>query len=204
MVTMSQKVLLTTKSKLIAAGIVMLCWLLLFFVLVIRPQMDNLHSLKAQVEQQEASVASLEAYSQEHPDMDRYLNELDNKALLITNLLPDHLDISSFLLLLDQSAQKTGVQLISVKPGKTVSQKGRNETSVELIIHSNYKDMLAFFYELNNLPRFTNLISVSTDLRQQGILETKLNVAIYSLSDTMNSSKPENKPSNNQETTEKK
>lgn len=194
MVTMS-KVSLATKSKLIAAGIVMLCWLLLFFVIIIRPQMDNLHSLTAQVERQQTAVTALEAYSQEHPDMDKYLGELDNKAMLMTNLLPDHLDISSFLLLLDQSAQKTGVQLVSVKPGKTVSQKGRSETSVELVIHSDYKAMLAFFSELNNLPRFTNLVSVSTDLRQQGVLETKLIVAIYSLSDTMDSSQPGDKSS---------
>lgn len=181
---------LSVKNKIAGATAILAAFVVIFIMMVILPQRERMAELTLTLQQEEQVVKQLEDYSRKHPDLEQYVAELDAKEVQLGNLLPESARVSDVLVELDRETRTAGLELVSVKPGEMINQKGYRALPMELVVHGDFHNILDFVTKMDNLSRFTNVLSISTDLHDQ-ILETKLIIATYILGEAPNQKKTE-------------
>ena len=170
---------LPIQYRLLLAGMAILSGLLLFYVLLLGPQAVRLGELRAQYNIETRRVQVIEAFALANPEADKYLAELDQRVAQVNKMLPNDLDMSECLRQIEMAAKTGGVQLLQVKPSLAVNKKGYREAPVEIIIKGTFWETLKFLKTLEDGPRFNSVTSLAVH-SDQGMLECKLVVAIYS------------------------
>lgn len=168
--------------------------ILLFYFLWLVPQTQRIGDLSNQVGFEKQRNGQIESFALAHPNSDEYLLEVDQKVFTVNQLLPNELDVSDFLVQLNQTAITSGVRLVQIKPAQPVNKSGYREIPVEILIRGSYFQTLNFLTKFDNVPRFAMINNISTQSRQN-ILESKLSVSIYcyGVTQTQNSAGPAHK-----------
>lgn len=149
-----------------------------FFVFVFLPQREEVQTLTIQLEAKQNTTQVLEAYIAQHPDLDQYSIELEQKFADVSARLPNTLDMSSFLVQLDRAAKDSKVMIMSVKPAVAQPKSGYQEYPIELTVQGSYKTILTFLTNLNKLTRYTLVNDVAADAKLN-MLEIKVGVSIF-------------------------
>ncbi|MDF2634698.1 MAG: Pilus assembly protein PilO [Pelosinus sp.] len=152
-------------------------WLVFSFFL--QPQKDQLAQLTAQYHTERQQVKIIEDFLQVHPHPEKYIVELDKKILYIDAMLPDHPEISTFLLQVEQLSRECGLQLNYLKPINTTNKEGYREYEIEISVMGSFIQSMNFLNQFENKSRFTNVTTIAM-LANKDKLETKLSAKIYS------------------------
>lgn len=171
---------LEIKQKLILLGVVSLLAVGLTTLLLILPQLERLEQARAQYQQELRQVQVVEAFVRTHPDTDRYLAELDQKAAALSRGLPENVALGDYLAQLETVANISGVKLVQVKPSPPADKGGYQEIQLAVTVKGGFFQLLNFVKVLDGGPRFCAITKVSVQ-SQQGGLESQLAVNIYSL-----------------------
>lgn len=148
--------------------------------LVFLPQWRRLEQINAEYRRELQQVQVVEAFVRDHPDIDQYLIQLDQRQAAINKMLPEKPAISDYLAQLEAAAKLSGVKLVQVKPAKTVDKKSYQETPLEVVTNGTFFQTLNFVKTLDEGQRLTIINNISLHERQ-GTLENKLAVKIFSI-----------------------
>ena len=169
------------KSKhilvLYSLGLFAVIWV--FGLLVYLPQAARNNELRAQLEERRQQVSLVEKFALAHPEADKYLAELDQRQIMLDKMLPNNPNLSDFILQVERGARESGVQVSQLKPAVSVNKEGYREIPVEILIKGNFFQTAAFIKKLEDGQRFMLVQNLSM-LSKQGIIDSKLNISIYS------------------------
>lgn len=175
---------LAATYKFLFFAVFMLSLILVFYLQVLLPQGLRITELKSARMELEQKNAIVQDFSQRQPDTNKYLLEIDKKAIWVDGMLPNSVDLGSFLTQLEQVAKASGVQLSEIKPSQSISKPNYQTISVEVNIRGTFAQILSFLQRLDNIKRFTIVNSIGVK-SQQGMLGGRLTVVIYSFSETV-------------------
>lgn len=165
------------KVGLFGIGTVVVTYLAYIFLLL--PEWTRIDELTAQYNTELQQVKVIEAFAQAHPAPEQHIIELDSKIMQADKMLPDNLEISSFLIEVEQLSRECGVQLSYLKPTKTVNKEGYREIEVELAINGSFSQIMNFLSKTENGSRFISVTNIGIQLGKSG-LDSKLLAKIYS------------------------
>jgi type IV pilus assembly protein PilO len=158
-------------------GLAAVVWI--FVMLVYLPQTVRNNELRAQLQLQQQQVKNIESFALAHPEADKYLAELDRRQIVADKMLPNHPELSEFVMQVERSAREAGVQVLQLKPSVPASRQGYREIPIEILIKGNFFQTANFLKKMEDGSRFT-LVQNLTMHSRQGIIESKLNLAIFS------------------------
>lgn len=150
----------------------------LFSSFFLVPQETRMAALDGQWTNERQQVEKVESFLLAHPDLDRYLAELDATLARTDRLLPINVDISKFIAQLEKDARETGVRLNTVKPSPLVPRQGYRELPVEITFDGKFYPTMAFIKRLEDGDRFASATGIVIQ-QQKEVLQTKLNLVIY-------------------------
>lgn len=159
-------------------GVIFLSTTVYTFVYV--PRQQKLLNLTATVTEKETSIISIENFMNEHPDMPAYEQELQKKDDFLAQMLPNNMELSSFLSEVEKLAVTSQVTLVQIKPNKLISKGTYQEIPVLLEFQGNYFQILHFLRQIEAAHRFNTGSHLSIQ-KQDDVLVCKLLLSIYSL-----------------------
>lgn len=169
---------LLIRRRVLAGLVIYFFSLYLFFTVFWHPQQERIAGLRAKVAATRQEVLLIESHGIAHPDGRQYLAELDKKLLFINQILPNEPAIAEFLVLTEQAAQLSSVQIADIVPNQTNFKSGYREISVTMTIKGNYFQMLDFFYRLEGMQRFSSAAALAVQVKS-GLIEGKITARVY-------------------------
>ncbi|MDR1702938.1 MAG: type 4a pilus biogenesis protein PilO [Sporomusaceae bacterium] len=156
------------------------------FLLV--PQAESKKLLAEKYAQQERQAQEVTSFFAQHPDYEQYTLKLDEKWETAQRMLPEQLEVSEFLLEIENTAKMAEVTVLDIKPLPKISRAGYAETSFEIIVRGNFEAMLDFAQSLESFERFiaVSAATIALSSAQEADkpvpeLESKILLVIYSL-----------------------
>lgn len=147
---------------------------------VIMPQMEDVARLQNQYESERQRVQILETFALNHPDINKYVKELNAKAEAVDKSLPNDLEVARFLVEIESVSKAAGgVQLAQIKPAQAINKNGYREIPIEILVRGTFTQMLNFLKKLEETQRFHSIANMSIQ-SQKNILESKITVLIFS------------------------
>lgn len=156
------------------SAIILPCYWLIFL-----PRQAHIAKLTEQYHHTKRDIEVAESFAMSHPDIERYLLDLDNKITLVNKMMPNDADIGNFLVYIENTSKASGLELVQLQPGVAINKNGYREIPVEILVKGNYFQTLQFLSKLESLPRFSAVNNVLIQARS-GVLENKLSIVIYS------------------------
>ncbi len=150
-----------------------------FYWQVLLPQLQKLAETEKRCLALEARNVQVADFAGSKPDAGRFLAELERQSTLVKNLLPDELNAAAFLLKLDELADVSKVELLTVRPGAVGSKNGYCEMLLEVKAKGNYYQLLEFLRLLEGATRFV-AIDKGTVQSQGEMLKIEFALHIYS------------------------
>lgn len=165
------------------AGTVTL-WLLFYFVLH-RPLVDAAAEYRQQAGQAAAEVTSLVNFRNEHLQLQEYAQELGRRELRARHALPEDMAQGEFLVALERLAIRSQLRILSVSPGKVISQGESICLPLRLEVVGDYFSLLKFLQGLQQGERLVIVknIAVKSDKDKKSPLAAELGINIFAVSD---------------------
>ncbi len=152
---------------------------LFFWRFVLLPQEEEIARLENLCREAEERNRRITVFSGQHPDAERYLQELEQRQNAVLNLLPEQTEVAVFMLELERLAEESKVRLSHVKPEMPLNKKGYLDIALEVQVRGDYFSLLDFLRRVEGANRFTAIDKAAVQM-QNGVLMTKLVVHIYS------------------------
>ncbi|WP_346354478.1 type 4a pilus biogenesis protein PilO [Azotosporobacter soli] len=152
---------------------------LFFWHVVLLPQDEEILLLENRCREEEERNRRITVFSGQHPDSERYLQELEQRQSVLMNLLPEQTEVAVFMLELERLAGESKVRLSNVKPGMPLNKNGYLDIALEVQVRGDYFSLLDFLRRVEGANRFTAIDKAAVQM-QSGLLMTKLMVHIYS------------------------
>lgn len=176
--TLDKYLTLKRKIVLFAVGALLAVWVV--SLLVFLPQRTRLAELDAMYQAERRQVEIIEAHILAHPDAARHMAELDARRAVVDRLLPESPGVGDFLVAVERAARAGGVQLLHVRPGPAAAKSGYQETPLEVLVRGDFFKTVAFLRQMEDGPRFSAVNGLTMSVKN-GVLESKLNVVIFSV-----------------------
>jgi Tfp pilus assembly protein PilO len=168
------------KLRIILLAIIALLTVWSLTVLVFLPQRDRLTAMRAQCRRELQEVRCVEVFTLEHPDVEAYLTELDQKGLFLDKMLPAAANLEDYLAELETAARQSGVRLGQVQTAPWADNGHYQELRLEVSIQGSFYQMLHFLKQLEEGPRFS-MVSGAVLHASPGTMDGKLDIRIFSL-----------------------
>lgn len=141
-------------------------------------QGEQMLSFKNTILTEKGKILQIETFIADYPDISKYEQEIQNKIDLLNMKLPNNDSMAEFLIVLENTAKKTGVRISNIKPNPPANKDNIAEYSIELVLHGNYFQMLEFLKTMEDIPRF-NVINAVTVQGKDGALSTRVILSIF-------------------------
>lgn len=152
---------------------------MLFYTYVYQQQQQCLAQANTDLQMTKQKIQVLEGFLTQHPDLNQYEKELQDKSDLVNSKLPADKDISSFIIQVEESAKKSNVSLNRIKPLGEENKENYRNIKVEVEIVGDYFQTLEFLKSLEQLQRFNTVTDMSVQAKDE-ILDSKLSLLVYS------------------------
>jgi type IV pilus assembly protein PilO len=162
---------------LLVAGVITIILIFCFYIFL--PQRAYIDALNTQIQGRQQQLKVIESFVLNHPDVDQYIEELEQTLTQADCALPDQLNSSDFMVQIEQISKACGLQLLQIKPAPVVNQNGYRQIPLEINTRGTFFQTINFLTKLEGIPRFNAVTSIDMQLRQN-LLETKMIVVIYS------------------------
>ena len=138
------------------AGTMVVCLaiIVLFYDLILTFQLAKKEQVAAQLWLTKGKVAQVERFAAEHPDMERYLRNLDAEVIRVNKLLPERANVGETVAFLEDTAKASGVVCGAITTEKSVFKNGWTESRLVFKVLGDYLDLVEFTRKLEAAPRF--------------------------------------------------
>jgi type IV pilus assembly protein PilO len=160
----------------VTMGVTLLSYL--FYSGLIAPQRERIAELETQRASDLVKLQLVDDFSRQHPQLDAYLADLDQKILQTDGLLPSDPAVSAFVIQIQQAARDTSVEIFHIVPGVYLNKAGYYEIPVEVGVRGSFFKVVEFIQRCESLSRFTSIAMVAIQ-EKQGLLECKIPLVIY-------------------------
>lgn len=159
-----------------------------FFYLILIPGGDKLESLREEKSNLETQVLTLERKVRNLEVLEERLTELRATASLLEERLPEEKEISNLLLVIEDSALRSGVEVQSLQPQASGTQKEESsdkpqsdylEASFESKLISDYHGFLLFLNYLRQSPRLIQVKDFDLEEDENGNLLITMGLSTY-------------------------
>jgi len=157
-----------------------------FFYLILIPGGEKLESLREEEKNLEIQVATLERKVRNLEGLEKRLTELRSAASLLEERLPEEKEISNLLLVIEDSALRSGVEIQSLKPQPLETQKDSDkpqpdylEALFESNLMSDYHGFLLFLNYLRQSPRLIQVKNFNLEEDQDNNLKIAMKLSTY-------------------------
>lgn len=169
---------LEEKHIIALTGLGLVAAIYLFYAFIFVPQSSQIEQLSTQCQQEQQKVKQVEAFQDEHPDMEQYLHELDNKKMMADAMLPDDADMRGFLVQGETSARVGKLPLLTVKFEKVANMKGYREIPVDMGVAGDYFQTLNFIKSMEESTRFNSIKKIVMKM-DKGSIKTAISSSIF-------------------------
>ena len=157
-----------------------------FFYLVLIPGGERLERLKEEKRNMEDQVIVLERKVRNSEGLEKKLTELHVAASLLEERLPEEKEVSNLLLVIEDSALRSGVEVQSLKPQSLEVQENSDkpqsdylEVSFESDLVSDYYGFLLFLNYLRQSPRLIQVKNFNLEEDENGNLLIAMRFSTY-------------------------
>jgi len=159
-----------------------------FFYLVLIPGGEKLESLREEKRNLETQVITLERKVRNLERLEEKLTELRAAASLLGERLPEEKEVSNLLLVIEDSALRSGVEVQSLKPQplETQKEKDSNESQPDYLeapfesrFMSDYHGFLLFLNYLRQSPRLIQVKNFNLEENENGNLLVAMRLSTY-------------------------
>ncbi len=169
-------------KSLIILGMVLI-GLLLFFLLITLPQTRLLNGLKMQFKAEQKRLETERLQLLSIPEMKSEMSQLKSRYALLQKRLPDGEVTLEIIKQLTEELGRFNIKLISLVPGAgECPEEGINETTIEILMQSNYEAVGRYLEAVRNLPFLFRIKDIAIEREEaRGRLNVRLVLATYSL-----------------------
>ncbi|MBP2653913.1 MAG: Pilus assembly protein, PilO [Firmicutes bacterium] len=139
---------------LVGTTVICLASVVLFYNFILTKQLAKKGQAVGQLCLVNSKVATVERFAAEHPDKERYLQDLNAEVIRVNKLLPDRLNMGETVAFLEDTAKVTGVVCGAITTEKSVFNNGWTENRLVLKVLGDYSDLMEFARRLDAGPRF--------------------------------------------------
>ncbi|MDI3543521.1 MAG: type pilus assembly protein PilO [Candidatus Atribacteria bacterium] len=160
-----------------------------FFYLVLIPGGEKLESLREEKGNLQTQVLTLERKVRNLEVLEKRLTELRATASLLEERLPEEKEISNLLLVIEDSALRSGVEIQSLQPQASATQKEEKnsdksqpaylEAPFESKLMSDYHGFLLFLNYLRKSPRLIQVKDFDLEEDKNGNLLIAMGLSTY-------------------------
>lgn len=167
--------------KLYIGGFVFACGLfvLIFNICVLLPRVaQTMAESREQLCELQRQVTSITAFQRQHEDFEAHIAEINREYQLMEKLLPNDEAAVAFIQQLENHAEVSGLELISLRPGKVIKGDKYIEQPFEVGVRGEYASIMEFLKNLPQVTPYNKTESFSIKYSPQG-LECHINVSIF-------------------------
>lgn len=179
---------LSPRDRLIAVIAACVVGVLVLFFVLVYPQIGKLGPLDAQIAaaQSSAQAAKLKL-AQRQGFRDRAI-ENNAKWLRLMNQVPDNPDLASLIIELQDTAFKSGVQVVTVSPAQPANKGAFSAITVNIEILGSWTDTIDYMQALMNLDRGVRVVNLQTALTTAAGTEDVRDISLprYAVRSTLN------------------
>jgi len=157
-----------------------------FFYLVLIPGGEKLKSLREEKRNLEIQVATLERKVRNLEELEERLAELRAAASLLEERLPEEEEVSNLLLVIEDSALRSGVEVQSLRSQPLEAQKDSDEPQPDYLeapfegkLMSDYHGFLLFLNYLRQSPRLIQVKNFDLEEDENGNLLIAMKLSTY-------------------------
>ncbi|MDK2897328.1 MAG: type pilus assembly protein PilO [Candidatus Atribacteria bacterium] len=169
--------------------ILLLIWagiLIGFFCLVLIPGGERLENLREEKKSLEAQELVLDRKARNSEELEKRLTELRAAASLLEARLPEEKEIANLLLMVENSALRSGIEVQSLRPQPRATQKDSDksqpdylEASFEGKFMSDYYGFISFLNFLRQSPRLIQVKNFNLEEDKNGNLAIAVGLSTY-------------------------
>jgi Tfp pilus assembly protein PilO len=151
---------LTSGQKFIAVivGLVLLAALIVF--LLILPQATALGELREDVKQAESDVESARSLLAQRQAIKARSAETETRLLRLANQLPEHPELPTFIMELQDIVNESGLVFNEVVPDQPIENpEGYNEIVLELRVQGEWPDVVDLLQRIRRIVRQVRIVS---------------------------------------------
>ncbi len=162
--TKASQVLSVAKKPLVLIGaaglvVVMLVWLFAFFL----PQTHKLSSLETQKATLQQNVVLDQAKLQRVRQESHHVGQIQAIDSKLKGFVPTSEDLYTYIQTLSSAGNAAGVSISSLQPGTPVTATGTSYLAIPISadVKGTYNHLVTFMKAIYNLPRLTDINSIS-------------------------------------------
>ncbi len=169
---------LTKRERLMLQILALVSIVTLTGVYLYLPMLEDRNSLDSEIVRLAQSNSQLMAQARQEANMDAELATISGKLERLNAHLPQKKEIPQFIVLIEQAAATSKVQVRSLSLGDPVDQKTYAEISADMIATGDYIGLVRFIQQMEALPRSARVSAWSiTSGKQQ--LELAVTLSIF-------------------------
>lgn len=158
-----QKIIL---SVMLAGGVLGVFFFTHFIPFGYPNKSDEITVLKADYEKKSTELARARATVADLPRFEAEYDQLHERWSTAAELLPADRQLPALLRRITLSAQQTGVQFVSFRPGANRVQQYLTEVPLQISVKGGYHQVGSFLAELANMRRIITVANVSVKANQ--------------------------------------
>ena len=151
----------------------------LFWQFAMEPMQTRSTALAADIAMEQQRITIVENFALTNPDAAAHAALMAGKLAVNNRLLPAGADIGGVLVLMEEAARDSGVNISQIQPGKPVPKNTYQEIPIALTVKGSYYQLLDFTRRLEGAQRFA-AISLFHLQAKEGSLTGKITVNVYS------------------------
>lgn len=170
------------RNYILYIAICILLSMLLGFTLV-RSKMEELSTLKEDIEVKEIDLQSQENYFESLQTTSEELKKYESSLSKIDSALPKEFSLPEILNFVQTASSQSGLSLKVISPALTAylqKEKPTKITRLNLILAGNYNEFKTFLSLLENSSRLIEVENVSFIYPEEGSFNFNLTIAVYS------------------------
>ena len=149
----------TTDEEKLFALICALCVFLFvaFFYFVHIPLQEETQQLEREAKDLSAQIIAVENFANKHQDIKEYSAAISKRQEKADRALPDSLEQSTVISLLQHHALNQQIQLVSITPGQTKTEHELIMLPIQIKLNCNYFQFLDFLKAIQEDGRFLQI-----------------------------------------------
>lgn len=149
-----------------------------FFHSVYEPQQQNIVNQKMLQKEDQRKLILIKNFLNEHPNLASYEKEMDTKAAVVEMMLPETMQISTFIRSMETFAQKHKIFLAAMKPDIIKQQNEIRSVAFAMEFYGDYFSLVSFLQEIERMQPFVCIKKLSVQAEEHR-LNCKMVIETY-------------------------
>jgi len=158
---LTSRATVTGRSVLVALGVVVVVvvWVFAFYL----PQTKKLSNLDAQRTSLQGTVAADQARLLQLEKEAQHVTQIRAMYTKLESYVPSTVNVYTYIHTISAAAKSASVTITSLEPGMLTAASGTSYSSIPITasVRGTYDHLLAFLKDLYNLPRLTDVNTIS-------------------------------------------